>query len=127
MKMRNQGLTLIELMIVVAVLSIISVIAIPAYQGYVTTARQAAARGNIESLRIAVEDFRLDNLDAGYAALDGLVWDPSGSKTLETGVLGWSPDGDQDDFNYSVTASATTFTITVTPIGHSSDAQSFSK
>ncbi|MCU7810223.1 MAG: prepilin-type N-terminal cleavage/methylation domain-containing protein [Candidatus Thiodiazotropha sp. (ex Notomyrtea botanica)] len=124
---RSQGYSLVELMIVVAILSIVAMIAIPAYTGYVTTARQVAARGNIEPLRLAVEDFRLDNLAAGYAALNGLVWEPAGAKTLESGVLGWSPDGDQDMYNYGVTATATTYTITVTPIGHAADAQSFSK
>jgi type IV pilus assembly protein PilE len=114
-------------MIVVGVLSILAMLAIPAYKGYITTGRQAAARANIEPLRLAVEDYRLDNMAAGYVALDGLVWEPSGNKTLETGVLGWAPDGDNDEYNYAVSATATGYTITVTPIGHASDAQTFTK
>ncbi len=127
MKMRSTGYSLVELMIVVAILSILAMLAIPAYNGYVSTARQATARANIEPLRIAVEDYRLDNPAAGYAPLNGLEWNPSGSKSLETGVLGWAPDGDQDQFTYIVNSTATTFTITVTPIGHSSDVQVFTK
>ncbi len=124
---RNKGYTLVELMIVVAVLSVLAMLAIPAYQGYIATGRQATARANIEPLRIAVEDYRLDNMSAGYAALDGLKWEPSGTKTLETGVLGWKPDGDRDEYNYAVTATATSYTITVTPIGHTADVQTFTK
>jgi prepilin-type N-terminal cleavage/methylation domain-containing protein len=126
MKFRNQGITLVELMVVVAIISILSLLAYPAYQNYITTARQAAARGNLEPLRLAVEDFRLDNMAAGYAALDGLVWDPAGSKTLET-TIGWKPDGDEDKFTYSVSATATGYTITVSPVGYSSDVQTFTK
>jgi type IV pilus assembly protein PilE len=124
---RPKGYTLVELMISVAVLSILAMLAIPAYQGYISTGRQATARANIEPLRIAIEDYRLDNMAAGYTALNGLKWEPTGTKTLETGVLGWKPDGDRDEYNYAVTATATGFTITVTPIGHTSDAQTFTK
>ncbi|MEJ2395644.1 MAG: prepilin-type N-terminal cleavage/methylation domain-containing protein [Candidatus Thiodiazotropha sp.] len=127
MKVRSSGYSLVELMIVVAILSILAMLAIPAYKGYITTGRQATARANIEPLRIAVEDYRLDNMAAGYAALDGLKWEPSGTKTLETGVLGWKPDGDRDEYNYAVTATATSYTITVTPIGHTADVQTFTK
>ena len=127
MNRQSSGYSLIELMIVAAVLSILAMIAIPAYNGYITTARQAAARGNIEPLRLAIEDYRLDNIATGYAPLNGLVWEPSGAKTLTATLGGWEPDGDQDSFNYSVTATATGYTITVTPIGHSADAQTFTK
>ncbi len=127
MRSRSRGFTLIELMIVVAILSILAVLAIPAYNGYITTARQGMSRGNIEALRIAVEDYRLDNMAAGYLALDGLTYDPGGAQTLRTGVLGWTPDGDRDEFIYTIAATATNFTITVTPVGHAADAQTFSK
>jgi type IV pilus assembly protein PilE len=115
-------------MIVVAILAILSALAIPAYQGYITAARQGASRGNIESLRLAVENYRLDHMAVGYAPLDGLVWEPAGSKTLTPVLDGWEPDGDEDQYNYAISApSATDFTITVTPIGHSEDAKTFSK
>lgn len=124
---QQTGYTLVELMIVTAILSILAGIAIPIYNSYISTARQTTARANVESLRLAVEDYRLDNMAAGYAPLDGLVWEPTGSQTLETGVLGWAPDGDENKFNYAVVATATTYTITVTPIGHAADAQTFTK
>jgi prepilin-type N-terminal cleavage/methylation domain-containing protein len=127
MKNRSQGYTLVELMIVVAILSILAMIAIPAYRCYVTTARQSAALANIEPLRLALEDYRLDHMDSGYADANGLVWSPTGAKTLETGALGWKPDGDKAQYTYAVTATATTYTITVTPIGHASDVQTYTK
>ena len=125
---QSRGYTLVELMITVAVLSILAVIAIPAYQGYISTARQAAARANIEPLRIALEDYRLDHMNTGYTPFNGLVWEPppSTERSLEDD-MGWKPDGDKDQYTYAVTADATTYTITVTPIGHKSDAQSYTK
>ena len=131
MKSLSRGFTIVEIMIVVAILSIISMLAIPAYQGYIETARRATAQANIEPLRIALEDFRLDNPATGYANTDGTnrneTWDPAGVKTLETGSLGWKPDGDKDAYVYNLAATAATYTITVTPIGHAADVQTFTK
>jgi prepilin-type N-terminal cleavage/methylation domain-containing protein len=128
MHRRSNGYTLVELMIVVAILGILAMIAIPAYRDYITTGRQGTARANIESLRIAIEDYHLDNLNAGYGGIDG-VWDPGVDDSLKTGVLGWKPDGDRDEYKYEVKANATGtgYTITVTPIGHTADAQTFTK
>ncbi len=107
---RNSGFTLIELIVTVGILAILAAIAIPAYNGYIATARQGAAESNLDPLRLAEEDYWLDN--GTYIAGN---WIPGGSKTLETGNLGWKPDGDDNKFNYQVTISGTdTTTITVT-------------
>ena len=55
----NRGLTLIELMSVVAIIGVLCAIAIPAYNNYVTTSRYAAA---IESLRRIDSDCQAFNL-----------------------------------------------------------------
>ncbi len=111
--LRTQGgFTLIEIMIVVAILAIVSAIAIPLYSGYVRESKLGAARANIDPLRTAIEDYWLDN--GSYAAINGHAWIPSGSTTLETAEPGWKPQGDQDKFSYRVTASASSYTITVT-------------
>lgn len=55
--MKNQkGFTLIELMIVVAIIAILAAVAIPQYQNYVARSQVARAVGEIGALRTAVED-----------------------------------------------------------------------
>ena len=106
-----RGFTLIELLVAIAILTVLAGIAIPAYNGYIREARITSARINIEPLRLALEDYWLDN----GAFVEG-VW-TSGSQTLSSGALGWSPDGDESKFDYDVAfvgGSNQVITITVT-------------
>lgn len=101
---RAFGFTLIEMMIALAVLAIVAGIAVPIYQGYVREARLGVARNNMESLRIYLEDWRLDNNTYDVSG--------TGSFNPETVAgLGWTADGDQDRYTYLVTASSTSFDV----------------
>jgi type IV pilus assembly protein PilE len=123
-----RGVTLIELMVTVAIISVIASIAIPLYNEYVREARITTARANIEPLRLALEDYWLDN----DTYITG-TWNPSGTKSLENGNLGWKPDGDEDQFIYTVTAATNgsitnSYTISVQHIAlTSNDAQTLTK
>jgi type IV pilus assembly protein PilE len=97
--MPRPGFTLVELMIVVAILGIVTTIAIPTYSGYVATAREGQARQNAASLELALESYYLQN----DTYVPG-TWDPDGSQTLQTGALGWSPEGEEITHTYRVTA-----------------------
>lgn len=70
---RDQGFTLVELMITIAVLSVITAIAIPAYNGYVREGHFATMRSEINGLRTSFEDFRLDNTTYVGAAADPAI------------------------------------------------------
>jgi type IV pilus assembly protein PilE len=101
------GFSVVELMIVVAILAIISLIAIPAYQGYIREAQLSTARANVDSLRLFLEDWRLDN---NTYQVDGSDFDPKA-----TPALGWQPDGDQNLYTYEVVgATSTNYTVTIT-------------
>lgn len=53
----RNGFTLIELMIVVAVIGVLSSIAIPQYQNYIKKSQLGAAMATVAALKINVEDY----------------------------------------------------------------------
>jgi prepilin-type N-terminal cleavage/methylation domain-containing protein len=102
----SAGFTLIELMIAVAILAIIAAVAIPAYKGYIRESRLGAMRMNLDTLRIAVEAYRLDNSGGTYGS-KGAVY----SKTVIGDSFGWMPEGDANNYYYGVNTQVTTYTI----------------
>lgn len=61
MQKRERGFTLIEVMVVVAVIGILSAVAYPSYQDYVLRSRISEAVGAMESMRTDMERFYQDN------------------------------------------------------------------
>ncbi|MFH4672800.1 pilin [Vibrio alginolyticus] len=58
---KQQGFTLIELMIVVAVIGVLAAIAVPQYQKYVAKSEAASALASITGHRINVETYVVEN------------------------------------------------------------------
>lgn len=118
----EKGFTLIELLIVMAILAIIGAIALPLYLNFVQEAQIHATLRNSEPLRLALEDFFLEN--GTYIAGD---WQPAGAQTLQAGALSWHPDGDENQYNYNVAAGptgiATSYILTVQRVDGSATAQ----
>lgn len=76
----TRGFTLIELMVVVAIIGILASIALPAYQGYVTRAQVVEALTLVQELKPSVKDyyqhagdFPVDNQAAGLPQATFLI------------------------------------------------------
>ncbi len=61
MKAIHRGFTLIELMIVVAIVAILASIALPSYNDYLIRGRLAEAHGELAAMRTKLETYYLDN------------------------------------------------------------------
>lgn len=64
----SHGFTLIELMIVVAIVGILSAVAYPAYTDYIRRGRLVEAFTTLSDLRIKMEQFYQDNRSYGTSA-----------------------------------------------------------
>lgn len=79
---RQQGFTLIELMIVVAVIGIILAIAYPAYQGNVEKTRRTTAQSEMMELAQALERYYTTNYSYVGAGLS-FEYSPRGTPAAE--------------------------------------------
>lgn len=113
---KAKGFTLIELMIVVAVIAIIAAIGYPSYINSIVKTKRAAAEGCVSQYASYMERFYTQNLSylKDTAGDDNpAIGDPS-PVTLDCS----SPQNSGADYVFSVAAPTTsTYTVTATPQG----------
>jgi type IV pilus assembly protein PilE len=96
----QQGFTLIELMIVVAVLGILAAIAIPSYNDYVLRSRLTEGFAQLSGHRVKMEQFYQDNRTYTGACAAGTV----ATKPADSENFTYSCNIAGDGQSYTVTA-----------------------
>ena len=80
MKMNKKGFTLIELMIVVAIIGILAAIAIPKFADLINKSKEGATKGALSSVRSALQVYYGDN--EGWFPADNLGILVAGAKYI---------------------------------------------
>lgn len=65
-----QGFTLIELMVVMAIISVLLAIALPIYSKSITRAKESVLRNNLFTLRSMIDEYTLDKQQAPQSLQD---------------------------------------------------------
>ncbi|MCX5784483.1 MAG: prepilin-type N-terminal cleavage/methylation domain-containing protein [Elusimicrobia bacterium] len=81
-KMHRKGFTLIELMIVVAIIGILAAIAIPKFSDLINKAKEGATKGALSSIRSALQVYYADN--EGWFPTDSLSILTAGGKYISS-------------------------------------------
>lgn len=111
-KNRQRGFTLIELMVVVAVIAILGTIALSSYRGSTVRANRVAAVGYILEVANIQERFLLDNRSyaTGVNALATLNTTPPSEVTANYTITITDPGGVAPDYQIVATPTGSQFT-----------------
>ena len=100
---KQQGFTLIELMIVVAIIGILAAIAIPAYQDYTIRAQVSEGINLASGAKAAIAEYFMDkgalplnNAEAGLEAAANITGNYASSVTVAAGVVTVVYSGPED-------------------------------
>lgn len=100
--MRKSGFTIIELMIVVAIIAFLATISIPKYFNYYAKAKRAEVSMNLASLHTAQQAYYAENGSYSNVLIgkNGIGWQPQGNNFYYT--YGFNFPGAKEGVNFFV-------------------------
>src|SRR5213075_3540917 len=112
MKRIQQGFTLIELMIVVAIVGILAAIALPAYQDYVIRSKMSEAEAAIAACKTSVSEY-LSSHGSLPADNSGAGCSTTASQYVSSTGAGWSAG--KISYTSQATGASSECTLELTP------------
>jgi type IV pilus assembly protein PilE len=112
--MKHSGFTIIELLIVLAIVSILAAISVPAYSKYISKEKLRRAQADLQLISL-----RLENQYQRVLAYPSVEYETT-ALLIKNAITDWSPTSSTDDFNFSSeNATSSTYTLKSTGLSGS--------
>lgn len=99
-----KGFTLLELVVVIAIVGILAAVALPAYQGYILRTKVRTAQSDLQALAVVVESYRQRTLKFPPSSMSApLVEEDDAHESLTLSGLGFHPASASSDFSFTYT------------------------